>query len=197
MIGFAAERPDRGPLAPISGSTPPPSRCAAPGASFRWRRIVAVAPHRGLGARCSTSRSGRPRPRPFWSTFPALPHAARAQWREAGHLGCPRWPQGRLRFGARDLRRIAASSFYLVGRASTESRNDAPQFSPGVAGISMLVIPSGDNASTIAFVTAAGDPMVADSPHPLDAEGVCGCTDLSLVYRVFQELLKNPALGIQ
>jgi len=42
-----------------------------------------------------------------------------------------------------------------------------------VAGMSISTMPSGANASTTAFMIAAGAPMVPASPQPLAPSGLC------------------------
>jgi hypothetical protein len=42
-----------------------------------------------------------------------------------------------------------------------------------VAGMSISTMPSGANASTTAFMIAAGAPMAPASPQPLTPSGLC------------------------
>ena len=55
------------------------------------------------------------------------------------------------------------------GAASCMTR----QIRLGLAGMSTWLTPYDESASTTAFITAAGDPMVPTSPQPLTPMGVC------------------------
>src|SRR5262245_27615964 len=55
----------------------------------------------------------------------------------------------------------------FLGHACFSTLRKAERTRCGVAGISSISTPNGDNASLIALITAAGAPMVPPSPRPL------------------------------